>query len=51
MAVADTVNFPNMLLSHIELYVEDITKMESFYTTKLGFVVTDRGEGKNGMVF
>jgi len=25
--------------------------MESFYTKNLGFVVTDRGEGKSGMVF
>jgi catechol-2,3-dioxygenase len=51
MAVVDKVHFPNMHLSHIELYVEDVTQMESFYTQKLGFVVTDRGEGKNGMVF
>ena len=44
-------NFANMLLSHIELYVQDITLMESFYTQSLGFVVTDRGQGENAMVF
>jgi catechol-2,3-dioxygenase len=51
MTVADEINFPNIHLSHVELYVQDITQMEYFYTNKLGFVVTDRGEGKNGMVF
>ncbi|WDD99299.1 VOC family protein [Thalassomonas actiniarum] len=45
------MNFPNMLLSHVELYVQDIVQMEQFYTQTLGFIVTDRGEGKNGMVF
>jgi len=40
-----------MLLSHIELFVQGISVMESFYTKNLGFVITDRGEGKNGMVF
>lgn len=45
------MNFPNMLLSHIELYVQDIVQMEQFYTKNLGFIVTDRGDGKNGMVF
>lgn len=51
MAIADKINFPNMLLSHVELYVQDIVKMEDFYIKNLGFVITDRGEGKNGMVF
>jgi len=51
MAEANKVGFPNMLLSHIELYVQDITQMERFFTEKLGFVVTDRGEGISGMVF
>jgi len=51
MDTANKVNFPNMLLSHIELYVQDIAQMECFFTKKLGFVVTDRGEGKYGMVF
>jgi catechol-2,3-dioxygenase len=51
MAVADKVDFSNMLLSHVELYVQDIAQMENFFTKKLGFVVTDRGEGKSGMVF
>ncbi|WP_281560817.1 VOC family protein [Thalassomonas sp. RHCl1] len=51
MAVSKEVKMPNMLLSHVELYVQDLTQMEAFYTKALGFVVTDRGEGKNGMVF
>jgi len=51
MSVVDQNKFPNMLLSHVELYVEDLVKMERFYTKHLGFVVTDRGQGKNAMVF
>ena len=51
MATADKVNFPNILLSHIELYVQNIIQMEKFYTDILGFIVTDRGEGRDGMVF
>ncbi|KJY79275.1 glyoxalase [Vibrio coralliilyticus] len=51
METKDEFIFPNMQLSHIELYVQDLAKMENFYTSKLGFVVTDRGEGQNGMVF
>ncbi|KJY93634.1 glyoxalase [Vibrio neptunius] len=47
----DETIFPNIQLSHIEIYVKDIVKMEDFYTRKLGFVVTDRGEGENGLVF
>jgi catechol 2,3-dioxygenase len=43
--------FPNISLSHFELFVDDTSGMEAFYTRCLGFVVTDRGEGKNGMVF
>ncbi len=44
-------SFPNLHLSHFELYVENVASMESFYTDYLGFVVTDRGEGKDAMVF
>jgi catechol-2,3-dioxygenase len=44
-------NSSNMLLSHIELYVQDLVKMEAFYTNILGFFVTDRGAGESGMVF
>jgi catechol-2,3-dioxygenase len=44
-------SFPDMYLSHFELYVRDILSMEEFYTRYLGFVVTDRGEGENAMVF
>ncbi len=43
--------FPDIYLSHFELYVRDVVSMEEFYTRYLGFVVTDRGEGKNAMVF
>jgi catechol 2,3-dioxygenase len=38
-------------LSHFELFVRDLVGMEEFYTRNLGFVVTDRGAGENGMVF
>ncbi|TDO99589.1 VOC family protein [Marinomonas balearica] len=51
MKTEGEVNFPNMGLSHVELYVQDIAKMVSFYTENLGFVVTDKGEGSAGMVF
>lgn len=44
-------NFPNMLLSHIELYVQDVVQMTEFYTKRLGFVITDRGDGEQGMIF
>lgn len=43
--------FPNISLSHFELYVEDRANMELFYTRFLGFVVTDRGSGDDAMVF
>ena len=43
--------FPNIRLSHFELYVANVAIMENFYTQYLGFVVTDRGEGDNAMVF
>ncbi|ALO34887.1 glyoxalase [Colwellia sp. MT41] len=51
MSAVDIKSFSNMLLSHVELYVKDITSMEKFYTEHLGFVVTDRGLGENAMVF
>lgn len=51
MTVENEITFPNIHLSHVELYVQDITLMENFYTKNLGFVLTDKGEGKNGMVF
>ena len=31
-------------LSHVGLYVTDVPKMTDFYTTVLGFVVSDRAE-------
>ncbi len=43
--------FPSLSLNHLELYVGDIKTIEQFYTGCLGFVVTDRGEGDDGMVF
>ncbi len=42
---------PNFSLSHFELYVRDLPRMEAFYTRGLGFVVTDRGKGADGLVF
>lgn len=41
----------NLTLSHLELRVADVSKMERFYTEVLGFVSTDRGKGDNEMVF
>jgi catechol 2,3-dioxygenase len=38
-------------VSHLEFRVRDAAAMETFYTGALGFVVTDRGEGPDGMVF
>lgn len=40
-----------MSLSHFELYARDLVRMEGFYTRILGFVVTDRGEGPDALVF
>lgn len=42
---------PNLSLSHFELYVHDVPRMEAFYAHRLGFVVTDRGTGPDGLVF
>ncbi len=41
----------SLSLSHLELYVSDAAAMEEFYTRYLGFVVTDRGQGDDAMVF
>jgi catechol-2,3-dioxygenase len=38
-------------VSHLEFRVRDVAAMEAFYTGALGFTVTDRGEGPDGMVF
>jgi catechol 2,3-dioxygenase len=51
MSKSKNTPFPNIRLSHFELYVADVAIMENFYTQHLGFVVTDRGEGNNAMVF
>jgi len=42
---------PHLRLSHLELYVQNKPLMEAFFTQSLGFVVTDRGQGEQGMVF
>lgn len=51
MSEPSTSPFPDISLSHFELFVDDAPRMEEFYTRCLGFVVTDRGEGKDAMVF
>ncbi len=51
MADLATTVFPDIRLSHFELYVGDVACMEDFYTRHLGFVVTDRGQGEQAMVF
>jgi catechol 2,3-dioxygenase len=51
MDQSKNAHFPNIHLSHFELYVVDVAIMENFYSQYLGFVVTDRGEGNNAMVF
>ena len=51
MGNSETPSFPSISLSHFEIYVRDVVIMEEFYTRYLGFVITDRGEGDNGMVF
>lgn len=47
----DPPSFSDISLSHFELYVDDISRMEEFYCQCLGFVVTDRAEGDNAMTF
>ncbi len=44
-------DLPNLTVSHFELRVKDVKQMERFYTNVLGFIATDRGKGKNAMVF
>ena len=34
---------PQLVFSHVGLYVTDIDLMQSFYSSVLGMVVTDRG--------
>jgi len=48
---SSSTDFPSIALSHFELFVADVAAMESFYSDYLGFTVTDRGKGENGMVF
>ncbi len=42
---------PNLSLNHLELCVNELERMERFYTEVLGFIVTDRKEGTAAMVF
>lgn len=47
---------PSVAFSHFGFYVQDIARMEDFYSRVLGFTVTDRGDlptphGKVGLVF
>lgn len=36
-------------LAHVGIYAQDKPKLEKFYTTVLGLVVTDSGPGRNGV--
>lgn len=38
-------------MSHYEIRVADLALMLSFYTKTLGFIITDRGAGTEGLVF
>ena len=51
MEHSENFSFPDIALSHFEIYVRNVERMKVFYTRYLGFVVTDSGEGKDGMVF
>ena len=35
---------PKIMFSHVGVYVHDLGQMETFYSTALGLVVTDRGK-------
>ncbi|MCP3731349.1 VOC family protein [Sphingomonas sp. MG17] len=37
-------------ISHLGMYVQDLDMMVEFYTRTLGFVITDRGEGKGTQI-
>ncbi len=51
MEHSENFPLPDITLSHFEIYVRDLESMKQFYTRYLGFVVTDSGEAKDGMVF
>lgn len=36
-------------LAHVGIYAHDKPKLEQFYTTVLGLVITDKGTGRNGI--
>ena len=51
MKMTDPASFADLALSHFELYVRAVAPMETFYTERLGFIVSDRGVGPDAMVF
>ena len=51
MENSEKISFPDIALSHFEIYVRDLESMKEFYTRYLGFIETDKGEGEDGMVF
>jgi len=36
-------------LAHVGVYAHDKPKLEAFYTTVLGLVITDKGVGRSGI--
>jgi catechol 2,3-dioxygenase len=44
------MNTGTFKFSHLGIYVQDIDRMVEFYTSTLGFLVTDRGEGRGSVV-
>lgn len=47
---AGPFNSGKFTFSHLGIYVHDLDQMVDFYTNTLGFVVTDRGEGKGSQL-
>jgi catechol-2,3-dioxygenase len=51
LAEGSTRTLPMLEMSHFEIRVQDLTRMLTFYTETLGFVITDRGTGPDGLIF
>jgi catechol 2,3-dioxygenase len=49
MTAAVTGRAPQLAFNHVGICVENLPRMEEFYTNVLGFTVTDRGIGARGM--
>ena len=49
--MSTTSPLPTLQMSHFEIRVHDLELMLAFYRDILGFVITDRGTGADGMVF